>query len=62
MTTPEEYRRYADLCDNLADKTNDKVERAMLINIAQRWRRLANHKAKNSSVKNPKIQPETHYR
>jgi hypothetical protein len=27
MTTVEEYRRYATMCDKLADLTDDKIER-----------------------------------
>jgi hypothetical protein len=50
MPTPEEYRRYATLCDNLADTTDDKIERAMLLKLAQQWRRLANHKAKQERL------------
>jgi hypothetical protein len=46
MPTPDEYKRYAALCDDLADTTDDKIERAMLLKLAQQWRRLANHKAK----------------
>jgi hypothetical protein len=49
----QEYRRYADLCSNLADTTGDKVERAMLIHITERWRRLANHKAKMTASQEP---------
>ena len=54
MPPPEEYRRYATMCDNLADTTDDKIERTMLINIAKQWKRLADHKAK----KRPRQEPE----
>jgi hypothetical protein len=46
MPTLEQYRQYAMLRDDLADMTDDKIERAMLLKLAQQWRRLANHKAK----------------
>jgi len=46
MPNPEEYRRYAKLCDDLANSADDKIERGTLIQIANHWRRLANHKGK----------------
>ena len=30
MPTSKEYRSYADLCDNLADTAEDKIERTIL--------------------------------
>jgi hypothetical protein len=46
MPTPEEYRRYAKLCNDLAGATEDKAEYSMLLQIAQSFRRLANHKTR----------------
>jgi hypothetical protein len=46
MPNPEEYRRYAKLCDDLANSANDKLERGALLQIANQWRRLANHRVK----------------
>lgn len=46
LPTPEEYRRYAKLCTDLAGATEDKAECSMLLQIAQSFRRLANHKTK----------------
>jgi hypothetical protein len=46
MPNPEEYRRYAKLCDDLANSANDKLERGTLLQIANQWRRLANHRVK----------------
>jgi hypothetical protein len=40
----------ADLCDNLASKAGNKVERAILMAMASQWRRLANHKKKRKSA------------
>jgi hypothetical protein len=55
MPTPKEYSRYAGMCDDLADATDDKIERAILLKIAQQWRRLANHMAKKTAGQEPEI-------
>jgi hypothetical protein len=55
MPTPDEYRCYATICDNLADTTEDKIERTILLQIAKQWRRLADHKAKNLPSQEPEI-------
>jgi len=46
MPNPEEYRQYAKLCDGLANSANDKIERGALLQIANHWRRIANHRVK----------------
>jgi hypothetical protein len=46
MLTAAECKRSGDLCNQLAHQTSDKLERAMLKQIADQWRRLANYKAK----------------
>jgi hypothetical protein len=46
MPDPEVYRQYAKLCIDLANTANDKFERGALLQIANQWRRLANHKVK----------------
>src|SRR5437660_3698914 len=48
MPTPEKYRRYAEMCSKMAEKADDKIERSMLVKMAQQWRRLANYKAKRA--------------
>jgi hypothetical protein len=53
MPTPEKYRRYAELCIKLAATVDDKIERAMLMKIAEQWRRLANHRAKREPGQDP---------
>jgi len=46
MPNPEEYKRFAKLCDGLANSASDKIERGTLLQIANYWRRLANHRVK----------------
>jgi len=46
MPTAEEYRRFSDLCLGVAKTTDDKIEEAMLLQIAEYWRHLALYKAK----------------
>ena len=45
MPTPEEYKRFAELCTEAAKTTDDEVERMMLPRVADQWRRLAVYKA-----------------
>ena len=52
MPTSEEYRRFAELCGEVAKIADDKVERMMLQQIAKQWMRLANHKARSQEVQN----------
>jgi hypothetical protein len=46
MPTPDEYRRYAAICAQLADEMQDKNERAILVSISHQFRRLANRQQK----------------
>jgi len=46
MPEPEECRQNAKLCVDLANTANDRIERAALLQIANQWRRLANHRVK----------------
>jgi hypothetical protein len=46
MPNPEECRQNAKLCVDLANTANDRIERAALLQIANQWRRLANHRVK----------------
>ena len=48
MPTSDGYKRYATVCDNIADTTDDRIERTILLQIARQWRRLADHKAKTA--------------
>jgi hypothetical protein len=54
MPTPTEYRHYADLCDKLAVEATDAIERKMLAQFAQNWRRLANYAARKKRKQEPK--------
>jgi hypothetical protein len=54
MPTPEEYRRYADLCIELAKTVDDKAERAAILNIASQWRPVANLRDKREHHQEPK--------
>jgi hypothetical protein len=42
----EEYRKYAGLCKGLAEAACDPVDKAILMQIAVQFRRLANRQAK----------------
>jgi hypothetical protein len=55
MPNPEEYRQYAKLCADLAKISNDKIERGTLLQIANQWRRLANHRVKRERRKDPEL-------
>jgi len=55
MPTPEEYRRYADLCVELAKTVDDKGERSAIVKIADQWRRLANLRTKRERRQEPEI-------
>jgi hypothetical protein len=46
MTTPARYRRQAEDCIRLARTVRSKIERKILMQIAEQYRRLANHKSK----------------
>ena len=51
MPDPEECRQNAKLCVRLASTADDKIERAALLQIANQWRRLANHRVKRERQK-----------
>ncbi|MEA2988965.1 MAG: hypothetical protein QOG83_1676 [Alphaproteobacteria bacterium] len=59
MPTPEEYRRYAGMCDKLASDSEDKFERTVLRQIAVQWRRLANNGTKQRRRQQSENQTET---
>jgi hypothetical protein len=44
MAKPEDYRRYAAECLRLAQEFRGRAEAATLLDMAERWRRLANLK------------------
>jgi hypothetical protein len=46
MPTSEHYKRRAEECRVLAAQAHDESERAIILKIAERWERLADHKAK----------------
>ena len=41
MEKPEDYRRYAAECLRLAQEFRGRAEAATLLDMAERWRRLA---------------------
>ena len=41
MGKPEDYRRYAAECLRLAQGLRGRAEAAMILEMAERWRRLA---------------------
>jgi hypothetical protein len=41
MSLAEQYRQHADECIRLAGSAGDPVDRALLLQMAQAWRRLA---------------------
>jgi hypothetical protein len=41
MAKPEDYRRYAAECLRLAQEFRGRAEAATLLDMAERWRRLA---------------------
>jgi hypothetical protein len=49
MLTPEEYRRFAELCNEAAKTVDDEIERMMLLRVADQWGRLATYKATKSA-------------
>jgi hypothetical protein len=51
MPTAEQYRKSAEQCRRVADKTEDQVERESLRRIAAQWDRLADHKERRESEK-----------
>jgi len=49
MPTAEEYRRLAKLCESLAAASSQEQEKAILLQIATQWRRLANIQVKQKA-------------
>jgi len=54
MVLPSHYRHFAELCDKLAREADDEIEQAILSQMANQWRRLANRKAKQMRAKKRK--------
>ena len=46
MPSSEEYRHSAEECRRLAETAEDEVERGTLLQLADQWYRLAEHKAR----------------
>jgi len=44
MPTAEQYRKSAEQCRRVAQRTDDQVERESMLRIAAQWDRLAQHK------------------
>jgi hypothetical protein len=49
MASARDYRRFADHCASLTTEARDEIERRILKQIEEQWRRLANYKAKAQS-------------
>ena len=43
MATAEEYRAKAHECEERADQTRDSFIKQQLLDIAQKWRQMADH-------------------
>ena len=41
MRAPDQYRQHADECVRVAQMITDPVDKALLLQMAQTWRRLA---------------------
>jgi hypothetical protein len=41
METPSRYREFAETCDRLARRVESEAHRALLIEMANAWRKLA---------------------
>ena len=50
MAKPEDYRRYAAECLRLAQEFRGRAEGATLLEMAERWRRLATEAENRASV------------
>jgi hypothetical protein len=44
----DEYRANARECEDLAEKTRDSLIKQQLLDIAQKWRHMADHLEKHS--------------
>jgi hypothetical protein len=49
MSRADEYRDYAARCVRLAQKTENPADKAMLLQMAETWRRLAERIAQEPS-------------
>jgi hypothetical protein len=54
MPASVDYRQRAEDCIRLAAANQDPVEKAMLLQLAEQWTRLADHKAKRERVNSSK--------
>jgi len=53
MASAEDYRRYAGECLRLAQESDNSREKALLLEMAEMWRRLAERA--NDATKHPKL-------
>jgi hypothetical protein len=51
MARADEYRRYAAECLRVAQKTNNPSDKAMMLEMAQKWRELAERSERESDTK-----------
>ena len=51
MARADEYRRHAAECLRVAQRVSDPNDKALLIQMAERWRELAEKVAKNDETK-----------
>jgi hypothetical protein len=51
MPTAEQYRKSAQQCRHVADRTEDRHEREALLRVAAQWDRLAEHKERKEAEK-----------
>jgi hypothetical protein len=58
MPTSEQYKHSADECRRLAHQAHDEVERKSLLQMASRWDRLAEHKARLEAAKGTERTPQ----
>jgi hypothetical protein len=51
MARADEYRRYAAECVCVAQTTNNPSDKAMMLEMAQKWRELAERSERESDTK-----------
>jgi hypothetical protein len=51
MARADEFRRYAAECLRVAQKTNNPNDKAMMLEMAQKWRELAERSERESDTK-----------
>jgi hypothetical protein len=51
MARADEFRRYAAECVRVAQKTNNPNDKAMMLEMAQKWRELAERSERESDTK-----------